>query len=104
MTQEHYFVEVRDNGIGIPEENLARIFSHGFTTKKEGHGFGLHNCANSAQKMGGSLQAFSDGAGSGATVYGSFPDRGAAEDARAQMNDSWQSWVACPITSGVRVD
>src|SRR5260370_15207699 len=31
-----------DPGIGIPLENLTRIFAHGFTTKKEGHGFGLH--------------------------------------------------------------
>ena len=78
MTQEHYFVEVQDNGIGIPDENLARIFNHGFTTKKEGHGFGLHNCANSAREMGGSLQAFSDGAGSGARFLLQIPVRDGA--------------------------
>jgi signal transduction histidine kinase len=59
-------IEVRDNGVGIPPENLAKVFNHGFTTKKTGHGFGLHNCANAAQQMDGSLEAFSDGPGTGA--------------------------------------
>lgn len=57
---------VRDNGIGIPASNLTRIFNHGFTTKKDGHGFGLHSGANAAREMGGSLTARSDGAGKGA--------------------------------------
>lgn len=57
---------IRDNGIGIPTENLTRIFNHGFTTKKSGHGFGLHSGANAAREMGGSLRADSAGAGQGA--------------------------------------
>jgi predicted ATPase/signal transduction histidine kinase/tRNA A-37 threonylcarbamoyl transferase component Bud32 len=60
-------IEVRDNGAGIAPENLPKIFSHGFTTKKTGHGFGLHNCANAAQQMDGSLTAYSDGPGKGAS-------------------------------------
>jgi signal transduction histidine kinase len=60
-------IEVRDNGAGIASENLPRIFSHGFTTKRTGHGFGLHNCANAAQQMDGSLTAYSDGPGKGAS-------------------------------------
>ena len=59
-------IVVSDNGIGIPPENLTRIFNHGFTTKKDGHGFGLHSGANAAKEMGGSLTARSDGAGKGA--------------------------------------
>ena len=55
-----------DNGIGIPPENLTRIFNHGFTTKKDGHGFGLHSGALAAKEMGGSLTAHSDGPGQGA--------------------------------------
>jgi predicted ATPase/signal transduction histidine kinase/tRNA A-37 threonylcarbamoyl transferase component Bud32 len=66
-------VEVRDNGIGISRENLAKIFSHGFTTKKKGHGFGLHNCANAAQEMNGSLTAYSDGPGKGASFVLRIP-------------------------------
>ena len=59
-------IEVIDNGVGIAKENLTRIFSHGFTTKKQGHGFGLHSSANVAKEMGGSLTASSDGPGRGA--------------------------------------
>lgn len=57
---------VRDNGLGIPPENLHKIFNHGFTTKKDGHGFGLHSGANAAKEMGGSLTGHSDGPGTGA--------------------------------------
>jgi signal transduction histidine kinase len=59
-------ITVVDTGIGIPSENLTKIFSHGFTTKKNGHGFGLHSSAIAAKQMGGSLSAFSDGPGTGA--------------------------------------
>lgn len=58
--------EVADNGCGIPQENLVKIFQYGFTTKETGHGFGLHTSAISAQAMGGTLQATSDGPGTGA--------------------------------------
>jgi predicted ATPase/signal transduction histidine kinase len=66
-------IEVRDNGAGISGENLAKIFNHGFTTKKTGHGFGLHNCANAAQQMDGSLTAYSDGPGKGASFVLRIP-------------------------------
>jgi PAS domain S-box-containing protein len=66
-------ISVADNGIGIPPENLTRIFSHGFTTRKEGHGFGLHSGALSAKEMGGSLAASSDGPGHGATFTLELP-------------------------------
>lgn len=59
-------IRVRDNGIGIAAENQSRIFSHGFTTKRDGHGFGLHSGANSAKEMGGRLFGVSDGVGQGA--------------------------------------
>src|ERR1700691_4961186 len=48
---------VKDNGIGIVPENLTRIFGQGFTTRKGGHGFGLHSAANAAKEMHGSLTA-----------------------------------------------
>jgi len=66
-------IQVEDNGIGIPAENLTRIFSHGFTTKKTGHGFGLHGCANAAGEMSGSLTARSDGPCGGATFILEIP-------------------------------
>ncbi len=66
-------VSIRDYGCGIPEENLTRIFNHGFTTKKDGHGFGLHSAANSAKEMGGGLFAESAGLGLGATFHLDLP-------------------------------
>jgi len=59
-------VRVADNGVGIPAENLTRIFNHGFTTKKEGHGFGLHSGALTARELGGELRVESAGLGRGA--------------------------------------
>jgi len=57
---------VKDCGEGIAPENLARIFNHGFTTRKDGHGFGLHSCALAAVEMNGRLHVHSDGPGQGA--------------------------------------
>ncbi|WP_224242188.1 ATP-binding protein [Hyalangium gracile] len=66
-------LEVSDNGIGIPSELLTRIFEAGFTTRAEGHGFGLHSSAIAAQELGGSLRAYSDGEGLGATFRLELP-------------------------------
>ncbi|PQO99649.1 histidine kinase [Pseudomonas frederiksbergensis] len=57
---------VKDEGEGIAAENMTRIFNHGFTTRKEGHGFGLHSCALAAVEMNGHLRVHSDGPGRGA--------------------------------------
>ena len=62
-----------DTGAGIPGENLTRIFSHGFTTREHGHGFGLHSAALAAQQMAGCLSAQSDGLGTGATFILELP-------------------------------
>ncbi|ACB75423.1 sensor histidine kinase [Opitutus terrae] len=66
-------VAVVDNGIGIPRESLSRIFAHGYTTRKDGHGFGLHSGALVAKELGGSLTAESGGAGEGATFTVELP-------------------------------
>jgi len=66
-------VSVIDNGVGIPPENLTRIFNHGFTTRKDGHGFGLHSGALAAKEMGGSLTVHSDGPGQGAAFTLELP-------------------------------
>ena len=65
-TREGLALEVRDNGRGIAAEDLTRIFAPGFTTREDGHGFGLHTAANAAREMGASLTAASDGPGAGA--------------------------------------
>lgn len=66
-------ISVTDNGVGIAPENLIRIFSHGFTTRKTGHGFGLHGGFLAAKEMGGSLSVHSDGPGKGATFTLELP-------------------------------
>ncbi|HEY1922790.1 MAG TPA: ATP-binding protein, partial [Tepidisphaeraceae bacterium] len=65
--------EVRDNGVGIRPEDLTKIFAHGFTTREEGHGFGLHSAANAAREMGGNLSVASDGPNLGATFTLDLP-------------------------------
>ncbi len=66
-------IAVVDNGVGIPTENMPRIFSHGFTTRPSGHGFGLHSAALAAQELKGSLRVASDGPGCGATFWLELP-------------------------------
>ncbi|HSV45550.1 MAG TPA: ATP-binding protein, partial [Ramlibacter sp.] len=66
-------VSVEDEGTGIPQHNLTRIFAHGFTTRQNGHGFGLHSCALAAREMGGTLVARSDGPDRGATFTLELP-------------------------------
>jgi signal transduction histidine kinase len=66
-------ISVIDNGVGIPSENMARIFTHGFTTRESGHGFGLHSAALAAQELGGCLRAESDGPGCGAMFVLDLP-------------------------------
>ena len=67
LPDQRIAIEVSDDGVGIAEDTLARIFSHGFTTKTDGHGFGLHSSACAAGELGGTLTARSNGVGTGAT-------------------------------------
>jgi PAS domain S-box-containing protein len=66
-------ISIIDNGIGIPSEDLTRIFNQGFTKKKGGHGFGLHSGALTAKEIGGTLIAFSEGCGRGSTFTLELP-------------------------------
>jgi signal transduction histidine kinase len=68
-------ISVTDNGMGISQENLTRIFQHGFTTRREGHGFGLHSSAIAALEMNGSLRVESRGSGLGAAFTLELPFR-----------------------------
>jgi signal transduction histidine kinase len=66
-------IEVEDNGVGIAPGTLDKLFHFGFTTRKDGHGIGLHSCALAAQEMGGTLVARSKGAGQGASFLLEVP-------------------------------
>jgi C4-dicarboxylate-specific signal transduction histidine kinase len=66
-------IVIHDNGMGIAPELLTRIFQYGFTTREEGHGFGLHSSAIAAQELGGSLNVHSEGLGHGATFTLELP-------------------------------
>jgi two-component system NtrC family sensor kinase len=74
---------VEDNGAGIPPDNLQKIFQHGFTTRKDGHGFGLHSGAIAARNLGGSVKVTSAGPGQGARFTLDLPLHAQATTARA---------------------
>ena len=65
--------EIIDTGRGILAEHLPRLFTQGFTTRKEGHGLGLHSAAISAKCVGGSIKAYSEGDGRGARFTVELP-------------------------------
>jgi C4-dicarboxylate-specific signal transduction histidine kinase len=70
---EFVHLSVTDNGAGIAPENLANLFHRGFTTKKDGHGFGLHSSARFVRELGGDIEVKSDGPGTGATFSIKLP-------------------------------
>ena len=73
--EQRLCVRVRDDGVGIPPENLARIFASGFTTRPDGHGIGLHSAANLTTEMGGTLTGASEGPSRGAVFTLHLPVR-----------------------------
>jgi PAS domain S-box-containing protein len=72
-SEDRVCIAIADNGVGIAPENLTRIFAHGYTTRKSGHGFSLHNGALAAQELGGALRVQSAGLGCGATFTLELP-------------------------------
>lgn len=77
----HASLTIHDNGVGISMENLERLFTHGFTTKPGGHGFGLYYCSNAMHDMGGAIDVTSAGSGKGTSIKLTFnPAQVAAAD------------------------
>jgi len=73
MDEKHVYVQISDNGCGIAQENLNRVFNHGFSTKIDGHGFGLHSSALAMTEMNGCLETKSEGPGNGASFTVTVP-------------------------------
>ncbi len=69
------FVTVADTGCGIESNVLDKVFGQGFSTKKNGHGFELHSCANYMFEMGGRISAHSEGLEKGAKFKLSLPSQ-----------------------------
>lgn len=94
------FIAVTDNGEGIDEANLTKIFNHGFTTKDNGHGFGLHTSANAMTEMGGSLSVKSRGKNEGACFQIVLPIA-KANSTKAEENHSSTLQITGGIASGL---
>ena len=73
--KDRFLIRVIDNGAGISTGDKQQVFSQGFTTKENGHGFGLHNASNAAKAMGGALSCQSMGVGRGASFTLELPIR-----------------------------
>lgn len=87
IDDKYFKIEVKDNGIGISSENLTKIFYSAFTTKRQGHGYGLHISSIIATEMGGSLIAKSEGKGKGATLILTLPYSPIQNNNQSQLTD-----------------
>ncbi|HUX73260.1 MAG TPA: CHASE4 domain-containing protein [Steroidobacteraceae bacterium] len=69
--RDQLHLHCKDDGIGIANENLGRVFEKGYSTKSTGtnQGIGLHWCANAVRALGGRIWAASDGPGLGASMH-----------------------------------
>jgi PAS domain S-box-containing protein len=81
----HVVVSIRDSGVGIPPDRLAKIFDPFFTTKPVGvgTGLGLSICRNITEALGGHIDVESK-AGSGSTFTVTLPYSEHAESTRLQ--------------------
>jgi signal transduction histidine kinase len=70
--QQHIFVEVEDNGRGIPEEDRPNIFVPNFSTKSSGTGLGLAICKKIIETHEGSI-SFASVEGEGTTFVIKLP-------------------------------
>jgi response regulator RpfG family c-di-GMP phosphodiesterase len=66
--KDTFSIEIIDNGAGIDAADLNKMFQYGFTTKVQGHGYGLHSSSIAAEEMRGKIEIYSEGLGKGTTV------------------------------------
>jgi signal transduction histidine kinase len=75
LEEKEMLILIKDNGIGISEKNLLKVFRRGFSTKRgfRQSGEGLHWTASVVQKIGGNITVDSDGVGKGAEARITLP-------------------------------
>lgn len=63
-------IEIKDEGVGIENKNLKKIFDPYFTTKSDGNGLGLTICHSIVKRHGGAIEVNSEiGKGANFTIY-----------------------------------
>jgi signal transduction histidine kinase len=67
-------IVVRDRGVGIPGDDLGRVFDPYFTTRRTGSGLGLAIAKNVVEGLGGAITATST-VGAGTELRVELPDR-----------------------------
>lgn len=72
---QRWRLTVSDDGSGMSEEELEKIFEPFYTTKKDGTGLGLSAALRIMQKHGGSIDAESEGPGRGSSFILALPAR-----------------------------
>lgn len=94
---QQVFISVSDNGVGITDDNLKKIFTPFFTTKPvgQGTGLGLSICYGIINDLGGSLEVISK-PGSGTSVRVSLPLAPAQKSAKRAGR---QSAMAAEMTT-----
>lgn len=89
---------VKDNGVGMTRAQLEKVLTFGYTTKPDGHGFGLHSCMNTARQLGGEISVESPGPGLGSKFTLTLP-----ANRNQNSNDPEESGVkkadtVCPVS------
>jgi PAS domain S-box-containing protein len=54
--ESQWFIQISDNGIGIPEKIQSEIFNFGYSTQQGKTGYGLHSVGNFVQSMKGKIE------------------------------------------------
>lgn len=73
LDKKHFQIKVADNGIGIAAENFSKLFLQGYSTKRDGHGFGLHTCILYTKELHGEIHCSSEGLDKGASFIITLP-------------------------------
>lgn len=73
MDSKHVILVLSDNGVGLTAKDKANIFNFGYSSKKRGSGFGLHNCINIMKYNNGTIKLESDGPNQGARMILTCP-------------------------------